>query len=101
MSDFTDAVHEHTCDLEAFSVGACPGCRECGLSETPTEAERCAADEGSFSWSACESCGSSLGGNRYPAHYLDDNGEISHMHVCTDCLMYHANGDEPEDWSDE
>ncbi len=99
MSAFVDAVIWRTGELHAFSVGACPGCETCGLSETPTDDEREAADEPAFSLRACESCGSTFGGDRHPAHYLDSDREIMHTRVCTDCLFFHANGDEPEDWS--
>lgn len=74
--------------LEFVSTGACPGCDECGLSESPTEHERGCADEGGFSWSSCEACGSTLGGSRYPAHGRDKNGDLLHFEVCEDCLMY-------------
>ena len=94
---FLRAVERNLEGLEAFSVGACPGCEACGLSEDPTEDERDLADEAHFSWSACESCGSSLGGNRHAAHYLDE-GEIQHLSVCVDCLHFHANGDLPDTW---
>ena len=56
------------------------------------------ADEPHFSWSPCESCGSSLGGNRYAAHSTDADGNISHWDICEDCLFYFANGDLPENW---
>lgn len=46
------------------------------------------ASEPHFSWSACECCGSDLGGNRHPAHGCDKNGDIVHFSVCEDCLYY-------------
>jgi hypothetical protein len=55
-------------------------------------------DEGGFSWSSCDSCGSSLGGDRYVAHGVDANKDIIHMDICVDCLMFFANGDVPEEW---
>ena len=61
------------------------------------------ASEPSFSWAPCECCGSSLGGDRYPAHGIDPddaNGSVVHLDVCADCLMYLANGDEPENRKD-
>lgn len=100
MRAFTDAVERELRGCEAFSVGSCPGCVVCGLSVEPTEDERSLAEESHFSWSECDSCGSSLGGDRHPAHFLLD-GEIQHLSVCADCLLYHANGDEPESWGDE
>jgi hypothetical protein len=59
------------------------------------------ADEGSFSRQYCECCGSALGGNRYAAHgWLDgitDIEHLIHLEICQDCLMYLANGEEPEE----
>lgn len=130
MSRFTDSVEENLRGCDAFSVGSCPGCAECGLADLteecphcedgtcmlcdddgnvprePTEEERELADEPHFSWRKCRSCGSSFGGDRHPAHYMLDGWRdlpreervIHHVDVCTDCLFYHANGDEPEGW---
>jgi hypothetical protein len=59
-------------------------------------------DEGIFSWSSCDSCGSHLGGSRYAAHAVrrGDDGkiDIQHISICEDCMLFHANGDEPEVW---
>lgn len=62
-------------------------------------------EEGHFSCSACELCGSKLGGNRYCAHGIIEDGhsdpqdmQIIHLSVCFDCVMYMANGDLPENW---
>lgn len=74
--------------LEFVSTGACPGCDECGLSDNPSDHDRECADEGGFSWRECEACGSSLGGNRYPAHARTKDGALLHFEVCEDCLMY-------------
>jgi hypothetical protein len=62
------------------------------------ESARESADEGSFAWSDCDTCGSSLGGDRYPSHWIDDKGRIRHMESCGDCLGYIANGEVPEVW---
>ena len=99
MSDYTDSVDAELAGLQ-ISAGACPGCAECGLEDvTDMEDERYElAGEGHFSWRTCEACGSTFGGDRYPAHGLDDDLEIVHIDVCVDCLMYLANGDEPEAW---
>lgn len=61
------------------------------------ETDACDDWETEFSWSACDACGSTLGGDRTPAHGLDTNGAVLHMHVCVDCVEYLANGDLPED----
>ena len=60
-------------------------------------------DEGNFSWSECDSC-DQLGGSRYPAHAIkrasfghpEQPGDIYHIEICTDCVLFHANGDEPK-----
>jgi hypothetical protein len=56
-----------------------------------------------FSHWGCECCGSWLGGDRHSLAYVgkDDNGDIDIIQVsaCVDCLMYCANGDEPETWN--
>ena len=53
----------------------------------PSECERESAEEASFSWSACDCCGSTLGGDRHPAHgWLDK--QLVHLSVCNDCLYY-------------
>lgn len=95
---------------EFFSVGTCKGCAECG------DVNPESGDEGSFSWSGCETCGSSLGGDRYAAHgyvripqtvrryqspYSDKPAQtyvrkvrtLVHFDVCADCLQYFANGE--------
>ena len=101
MSDFTARIAHCLRGVEHFSTGAMGGCEECGLgdNEEPTEHERAIAEEGGFSNQPCESCESPLAGNRYPAHGITfHNGRTytHHFSICTDCLQYHANGDEPE-----
>lgn len=134
MSPFTEAVERNLKGVHFFSVGACPGCEECGLGgekcfrcdgegETDgaecfecggagkvasTEHDRECAEEGFFVNSAsCDSCGSTLGGQRYPAHGViagaieeaqKKESSITHFDVCVDCLQYQANGEEPEAW---
>lgn len=54
-------------------------------------------DEPSFSWSGCQICDSALGGDFECWHGIDKNGEILHFtRACVDCVVYLANGDEPE-----
>jgi hypothetical protein len=56
-----------------------------------------AFSEPSFSSGSCGICNSHLGGNREVWHGIDANGEIMHFQdACTDCVMYLANGDLPE-----
>jgi len=56
--EFESAIALHLEDIEAFSVGSNPECEGCDEH----------SDEGHFSWQHCDSCGSRLGGDRYPAH---------------------------------
>ena len=85
MSKFTLAVERGLSGYKHESVGISPGCDECPE-----------FDEAHFSWQSCEVCGASLGGDRYPAHACDVNGDIVHFDVCPDCVQYIANGEEPD-----
>jgi hypothetical protein len=103
--EFEAAVEAGCEGLEAVSGGLCPTCPECQRDFDMEPREFFAAyeagkvaDEGGFSWHACECCGSHLGGNRYAAHGLDADGELVHFSICADCLCYLANGDMPENW---
>lgn len=88
MSAYADAVAAELEGVEAVSVGGCEGCGDCYDPDEP---------EPAFSWATCDGCGSTFGGNRFPGHGLID-GELHHFEFCTDCVMYIANGDEPEEW---
>ena len=105
-SPFALAVKAGLADLEAVSTGTCPGCETCRADlgfgtiaklDVAYEAGQI-VDEPFFSRHPCECCGSHLGGDREAAHGLDEDGEVFHFHVCVDCALYLANGDEPEDW---
>lgn len=101
MSEFADAVDSNLNGITCISTGAMRGCSECFLDDSPDEEDYEAigiASEGVFSWGSCDSCGSSLAGNRYPAHGILPNEEIIHLDICQDCVMYLANGEEPEEW---
>lgn len=98
MSDYTDTVDRYLKGLEHVSTGPCPGCGEClecDDPEDPSDEWHDLAGEPHFSWHPCECCGSGLGGDRHPAHGVDHDGEIVHLSICTDCLLYLANGEEP------
>ena len=99
MDEFIEAIKCKLAGVEAFSVGACPGCEKCGLEDLRScddDPERCElADEPEFSWQPCDSCGSTLGGDRHPAHGLIDN-ELAHFKICIDCALYYANGELPD-----
>lgn len=80
-------------ELEFVSVGICPSCLVCQDTWNMPEDELQTAwtdctvnDEGGFSWSPCEGCGSTLGGNRYAAHGRTPDGTLIHFDVCGDCL---------------
>lgn len=96
MTDYTDAIERNLQGVEAFSTGVACGCSECGTesyddpNDIPEE-----LGEGSFSWSACESCDSTLGGDRYPAHGWVD-GSLCHWSICVDCLFFHNYGTVPD-----
>jgi len=105
MSKYTDSVEQNLEGLTAVSTGLCPGCGECadqcGLEPEEYEQayeEGSVCDEGGFSWSGCGICGSTLGGTLYTWHGINSEGEILHFDdACTDCVMYLANGVEPEE----
>lgn len=108
MSKFTDAVERGLRGLNAVSVGVCPGCEQCrdahdaSLSMEEFEAARESGDVddcGSFSYNECGICGTRLGGDRYVWHWVGAGHRIVHEEdCCSDCALYLANGDEPEDW---
>ena len=95
QSAFARRVEHYLVGLTYVSVGACPGCDDCGMPEGSDDYDT--FGESHFSWSPCECCDSSLGGDRSPAHAVASDGSIVHMDVCTDCVMYLANGDEPSE----
>jgi len=97
MSDFVEAIKVNTEGIEHLSAGfASPElCSEC-----PEHQDESVGDEGHFSWHPCECCGSPLGGLRYAAHGFIAGGAICHLDVCADCLVFIANGDEPETWGE-
>ena len=89
------AAVEYHCDGLHVAVG-CLGA-ECEYADGDDEH----ACESSFSWSDCDSCGSSLGGDRYPAYgtFRDDSDELQlvPLYICVDCVLFHANGVMPEE----
>lgn len=101
VSKFTDVVAAHT--PKGFDLcldSTCTehgGRRDCDCWET--NQENMTHDLG-FSWQACDSCGSHLGGDRYTLSYVgpQPDCEIIELSSCQDCLMYCCNGDEPDEW---
>lgn len=93
---FEDSV-AHYC--KGYTVA--PGCRgpECEHAEGDEE-HRC---EPNFSWSQCDSCGSTLGGDREPAtmiphDYKAGEDTMIDVSICPDCVQAWANGESPETW---
>lgn len=99
MSAFTKAV-AHYLDGLHVATGAAPGCEACGLADVDSmeDPRYDLAGEPSYSKSQCDSCGTMMHGDRHPAHGTDAEGRIYHLDICTDCLFYLANGQEPEEW---
>lgn len=110
MSAFTDAIDHYLDGLSFAGTGAAASCPECLIRhghdpddvQTREEIERVQAEEldhveGGFSWTQCDSCGTTLGGHRETAHAFDADGHLYCLSVCADCTIYHANGDEPEE----
>ncbi len=100
---YEERVKHNLEGLHAVSVGLCPGCEVCAdahgvsVEEFAALVEDCEVEDApSFSWQWCDSCGSSLGGDRHAAHALDENDNIIHLDVCTACLMYLSYGEIPE-----
>jgi len=86
MESFVDRVEAHLEGVKFFSVGEseeCDTCKEYGCCNE-------------FSNSICDSCGTTLAGSRHAAHGVIDI-DVEHFEVCVDCLMYHANGEVPEE----
>lgn len=109
MSKYTKAVEQCMDGLTHESVGVCPDCETCAedfgfccvhaLNAEIESGE--VVDDGGFSQSDCDTCGSSLYGARYSAHAVLDSSkdrEVIHLSVCVDCMQYIANGDKPESW---
>jgi len=101
MSAYADSVARSLRGLEHVSTGHCPGCPKC----YPCE-EGHYEGEG-FSWSECETCDSTLGGDRQAVHGIGvrkrdargrfkcGSGRLFHLSVCVDCLFFLEYGTEP------
>jgi len=108
MSEYTDSVERHLKGLRGVSTGVCPGCETCRDTYAPDAtmeefdelwSSGEVFDEGGFSASGCQICGSYLGGDRYCWHWIDEENEIWHEdNACVDCVMFLANGAEPDHW---
>lgn len=61
-------------------------------------------DEIGFSWRACDTCGSNLGGNRHACTVgRAGEGPAGFVEVisCDDCVIFAANGQLPDESADE
>lgn len=65
-------------------------CPECGAEVQEGKCSKHGlVDEPFFSWSACECCGTTLGGNReHATGYNPTTEEIQEYTVCEDCVYY-------------
>lgn len=112
MSKFHDSI-AHYCKGFTVAPGAAACCDEClsaygidsdGRTVDEMQEELYGQEEAGFSSAQCDSCGSTYAGDRHEAHGIeterDERGELQiyHLTICTDCLLFHANGDEPETW---
>lgn len=94
---FIARVTESLDGAERVWVGPIDGCADCPTRDADGEL----LDEGRFSWSSCDTCGSEFGGSRYAVHVWvsgmsGSGGSWEHLDVCTDCLCYLANGTLPD-----
>jgi hypothetical protein len=107
MSTFTDAI-QHNWPLYKIAPGICADMACCGTEGIDADDYDTlqAYDEGHFSKSSCDSCDQHLAGQRFPAHAIHKNAfgptatepdNVHHIDICQDCLMFHANGEEPEE----
>ena len=107
---FVESFEHYAGDLKGLSGGitsCCATCQEQHGYDQHENAEESMAhdlsqgllpDEGSFSWAQCDTCGSTLGGERYTGHcFAPQSMDVIHLDVCVDCLFFIANGDVPED----
>lgn len=91
-----DMEREEQCD-DCHGTGKHNDCPHC-----PDDYNPDVGDEGSFSRAQCDTCGETLAGDRHAAHGLvsaKPRGRrtiLAHFEVCTDCLLFLANGDIPE-----
>lgn len=80
-TSYQEAFNEGTRGMHQLSAGAYEACPDCPE-----------YDEAHFSWSRCETCQRSLGGDRYAAHFNDEDGKTYHISICPDCVYYATYG---------
>lgn len=92
---FIESFTTNTEGITHISTGsALRKCSECS-DHNDYDESGAAYTEPYFSWSACDTCGSALGGNREDAHGTYD-GELVHLAVCADCVVFINSGELPE-----
>jgi len=103
MSKYTEAVEREMGGIVYSGSGVAYTCSECqrayGMEEEELQKateEGSIVNEPSFSWSSCDACGSTMGGDRHAAHGFDKDGGLYHLEICTDCLFFLEYGDEPD-----
>ena len=82
-------------NLRHVSSGICFTCKTCQQDwgyDNAKDFERdvdngVIVSEPYFSWSHCELCDCSLGGNRESAHAIDSNNDLLHIEICEDCVL--------------
>lgn len=103
---FTAAIERNLQGLIGTNPGiATQSCDTCAEQQGQRFEEE-PADEGSFkNRMDCDSCGTTLGGSVYAGHAfsatpsgVNGPGDVYHLELCFDCVLFHANGDEPEEW---
>lgn len=99
---YVERVEHHCKGLSFVSESVSPQCPFCRGMWGLTEAEMTALeesdnliDEGGPSRADCDTCGFSVYGNRFCAHGFDEAGDMHHLVMCEDCVVYFANGDIP------
>ena len=100
--NFEERIEQNLDGLNYVSPGISCRCEQCQSDYGMAEAEISAGcesgelcDEGGYSMQDCESCGTDLAGDRYAAHGIGENGDLIHLDICCDCLLYLANGESP------
>jgi hypothetical protein len=74
--------------VENLSTGGNDSCDTCGVDSEG--GGYFIAGDLPFSWSDCDSCGSTVAGQRYPAHghiFWMDSAQLCHFDICEDCAM--------------
>jgi len=92
LERYIEATEGITYISSGTAVKGCSGCYQ----GHDFEEEESVTTEPYFSWSSCDTCNSTLGGNREDAHGYLNNDTLIHLSICTDCVVYLANGELPE-----